>query len=194
MTTFQFHYYFSLYTNKSYGHAYKKGLFMKYISALLCITLFSSTAAAQIFQCLEDDTSVFSDSPCGKNSKVIQVDAPRRNNMQLSTPNASQLADEMHSSRKKRELKNSISRQRHRLKNLKNNYADRRNELQKELDKVESVKKLYKRGGSSLQRKQLRHSEKRIREKLSDLEGRYRSNEASAKSALKESMRKQEEL
>ena len=167
---------------------------MKFISALLCITLFSSTAAAQIFQCREGDTSVFSDSPCGKNSKVIQVDAPKRNNMQLSTPNTAQLADDMHSSRKKRELKNSISRQRHRLKNLQSNYAAQRNELQQALRKVRSVRNLYKRGGSALQQRQLSHTEKRIREKLSGLERSYRSSEASAKSALKDSIRKQKEL
>lgn len=162
---------------------------MKYISALLCITLFSSTAAAQIFQCLEGDTSVFSDSPCGKHSKVIQVDVPKRNNMQLSTQETVQLADEMHDARRKKELANSIKRKRQRINKMTTTYPAKHYQLEDELIKVKEELRQYKRGASRFKRNQILDKEQAIRAKITTTRRRYESDKQLAELSLEASIR-----
>jgi vacuolar-type H+-ATPase subunit I/STV1 len=159
---------------------------MKILILLLCLPL---SATGQIFKCSDKDNTVFSDSPCGKNAELIEVEVPQRNNMQLSNQKIGKLADELHTTRRKRELNNRVTRERHHLEKINKNYQATQDKLQEELNKVNAEKQRYKRKYAPLQESRLKDKAKDIREKLADARRKYHSDEAAAKAALNEAIR-----
>ena len=163
---------------------------MKILILLLCLPL---SATGQIFKCSDKDNTVFSDSPCGKNAELIEVEVPQRNNMQLSNQKIGKLADELHTTRRTRELTNRVTRQRHHLEKINKNYRATQDKLQEELNKVNAEKQRYKRKYAPLQESRLKDKAKDLRERLVDAQRKYQSDKASALAELNESIRQQDQ-
>ena len=162
---------------------------MKYL-ILLFIPL---CASAEIYKCVDNGKTVFSDAPCGGNQTVIQIDTEVRNGYQISTPNLEKLADEMQSDRVRAELEYKIERQYQKVEDIDADYQKTIERLEVELREHKAAKKDYKWSGNDYKRSNYRERLNELKDAISATKRKYKSDRRLAYielSKLKEQLRK----
>lgn len=132
--------------------------------------------SAEIFQCVNNGQTTFSDTPCGDDAKLIHVEPPARHGSKLSNRKLGKLADDMHSERMKRELENQIERQFNHIENIESAYLDKVNVLESELRELEAARNDYKWSGNKYKRKNYNKEKREIQDKISSTKRKYKSD------------------
>tara|TARA_R110002049_G_C9168792_1_gene561673 strand:+ start:3169 stop:3624 length:456 start_codon:yes stop_codon:yes gene_type:complete len=150
--------------------------------------------SAEIFQCIDDGKTTFSDVPCGDNAKLIHIEPPIRSGAELSNRKLKNLADDMHSDRMVRELEHQIERQFNQIENIESAYLEKVATLETELRDHKALRNDYKWSGNEYKRNGYYKKKNEIEDEISSTRRQYRSDRRLAYielSKLKERLRKQ---
>lgn len=163
---------------------------MKSLFLLLVVPI---CASAEIYKCVENGNTVFSDMPCGGNQTVIEIDTSVKQGYQLSNPNLEKLADEMQSDRVRAELELKIERQHQKIENIETDYQKNIDQLEAELREHKAAKKDYKWSGNDYKRSNYRERLNELKDAVSATRRKYKSDRRLAYielAKLKEKLRK----
>lgn len=146
---------------------------MKILPILVLVPL---CASAEIYKCVENGKTVFSDVPCGNNQTLIQIDTEVKNGYQLSNPKLEKLADDMQSDRVRHELETQIERQLQKIEEIESDYLKNSARLESELREHKAAKNDYKWSGSEAKRNNYRKRLNELNDELSETKRKYRSD------------------
>ena len=162
---------------------------MKIFLILLFIPL---GASADIFKCIENGKTIFSDSPCGDSARVIHIEPPVRSGTNISNKKLELLADELHTNRLKKEHEHKIKKQFNKIESIESDYIKKLSKLEDELTEHKASRNDYKWSGSNSKRDRYYKEKNNLKDKIAETKRKYRSDRHLAYlklSQLKEKLR-----
>ena len=163
------------------------------MKTFLILLLIPLAVSAEIFKCTQNGSVIFSDSPCGANSKVIHIEPPAKHGTKLSSKEMEALTDEMYTDRRREELDYSVRKQLDKIEKIETGYNKKRSKLETELTEHKASRNDYKWRGSNAKRDRFYKKKNDIKDAIAETKRQYRSDRRLAYlklSQLKEQRRK----
>ncbi|MDX1692216.1 MAG: DUF4124 domain-containing protein [Ketobacteraceae bacterium] len=155
------------------------------MKSALVILLLPLLAHAEIYHCQENGKEVFSDSPCGTEARVIEVQSPGKTGTQLSNESMKAVSKALEKDRQKRELDRAVENQRIKIDQIREKFREKLDKLNAKLAALEE--KTYHAHYTEHPRISLeyRQSRRDLEQKIRELKSNHRYRLEKARNKLK---------
>lgn len=161
---------------------------MRFLAKMMfVVVVLGSPVQAEIFKCVVNGKTVFSDTKCGSSAEVIDVEeATKPTGTQFSSDAMKEMGSAMGKERRQKELDRSIERQQDKIDKIIDDYNTKRERLNKALS--DHKNKAFNNNWSthSYKREQYYEKKRQLRNEINETYRRYRSDKEIAYKKLKQ--------
>ena len=136
---------------------------------------------AQVYRCVMDGKTQYSDEPCGADAELVDVsEAQKPTGANLQNPDLKAMGEELSDDRRQRELQKAIADQHKKIERLSKNYDRTRTRLQDQLDNLENKSQYRNWRANDDRRKKYKQKRRELRNEKKSVERRYKGDKEAA--------------
>lgn len=164
--------------------------------ALGLLSLFFSLGVnAEVYRCVVDGKTQYSDEPCGASAEVVDVsEAQKPTGANLQNPDLKAMGETLSDDRRQRELQKAIADQHKKIERLSKNYDRTRTRLQDQLDNLENKSQYRNWRTNEDRRKKYKEKRRELRNEKKSVERRYKGDKEAAYLKLRQLEREERRL